>query len=366
MRLRAWAAPLVAWTLACTSCGAAPQDEGATPAAPDAAVATGSDTPARADAGASRDGGADAKGGAPSVPGDASASDGGARPDGPVADGRDAAPLPAPPPALRAVVAGYYPNWTESPARLRDVDSHYNLIYLFAATPVGGSPGTTGAVEWSMPGDGRGAATNFKADMDYARRVQGRKIVLSVGGAGAGMSFPSRTRSQAFVDSIARIYAQLGGFDGLDWNTFEADQAPDTAEMIWISQTLKSRYPGFLITAPPAPWKAIDKVFCADMAKAGVLDYCAPQYYDGPGLAVQSYVAGSVDEWTKLLGEDKVVVGFGVASAANYMAIGAATATWKAVKAKHPALRGAFDWEIHGDEGQGWPFAKQVGALVAP
>lgn len=57
--------------------------------------------------------------------------------------------------------------------------------------------------------------TNIKADIAFARQSQGRKIILSVGGAGNGMSFPNRTKSQTFVDSIVTIYNQLGGFDGL-------------------------------------------------------------------------------------------------------------------------------------------------------
>jgi hypothetical protein len=30
----------------------------------------------------------------------------------------------------------------------------------------------------------------------------------------------------------------------------------------------------------------------------------------------------------------------------------------------YPTLRGAFDWQIHTDEGLGWPFANRVGPLV--
>jgi hypothetical protein len=60
------------------------------------------------------------------------------------------------------VVAGYYPNWTASPVRIKDIDPRYNVIYLFHAQPVGGSPGTTGAVYFYLPGDGRGAKTHFK------------------------------------------------------------------------------------------------------------------------------------------------------------------------------------------------------------
>jgi chitinase len=263
-------------------------------------------------------------------------------------------------------VGGYYPNWTEAPVRVRDVDAHYNLIYLFAATPVGGPPGTTGAVTFDLPGNGRAAATNFKADLAYARETQKRKIILSVGGAKQGMSFPTRQKSQAFVDSIEGLYGQIGPFDGLDWNTFEADQDPDTDEMIWISLQLKQKHPGFLISAPPAPWNQRDKTFCAAMVAAGALDYAAPQYYDGPDLATQQYMTKSVAEWVELLGADKVAVGFGIAAAENYMSIEDAVSTWQAVSTEIPGLRGAFDWEIHSDEEQGWPFATQLGPLVTP
>ncbi|AUX26321.1 uncharacterized protein SOCEGT47_068820 [Sorangium cellulosum] len=281
------------------------------------------------------------------------------------ADGPDPDPAPGPGGGLpEKVVAGYYPNWTLSPVRIRDVNSNYNVIYLFAAKPVGGPPGTTGAVTWTPPGDGRGAATHLKADIQYARTHQGRKIILSVGGAGAGMSFPDRQKSQTFVDSVVGIYNSLGGFDGLDWNTFEADQAPDTAEMIWMSLELKRRFPGFIITAPPAPWNQRDKAFCEAMVQAGAMDYAAPQYYDGPDLDQQSYIVDSVDEWVSLLGPRHVVVGFGIWDQPNYMSIDEAIPTWNQLERNHPTLRGAFDWQIHTDEGLGWPFANRVGPLV--
>ena len=267
---------------------------------------------------------------------------------------------------LGKVVGGYYPNWTDSPPRIRDVDVHYNVIYLFAATPVGGAPGTTGAVTFAPPGDGQGAATHLNDDIAYARSTQGRKILLSVGGAGNGMSFPDRAKSQAFVDSIVGIYGDLGGFDGIDWDTFEGQQTPDTSEMIWISLQLKGLYTGFLITAPPAPWRDVDKAFCSAMLQAGALDYAAPQYYDGPDLATEAYLTSSVDEWTTLLGEGHVVVGFGVSDQPNYWSIADAVAAWDQVDANHPALRGAFDWQIDVDEGDGWPFADQLGPLIAP
>ena len=50
------------------------------------------------------------------------------------------------------------------------------------------------------------------------------------------------------------------------------------------------KFPDFLVTTPPAPWSSVDRTFCADMLAAGALDYAAPQYYDGPGLATPAYV----------------------------------------------------------------------------
>jgi hypothetical protein len=269
------------------------------------------------------------------------------------------------PPTSGKVVGGYWPFWPESPVRIRDVHAGYNLIYLFSARPVGGSPGTTGAVYWSTPGDGRGAATNLRSDIQYARSVQGRKIILSVGGAGWGMSFPNRTHSTNFVNSIVDIYNQLGGFDGLDWNTFEADQTPDLEEMAWISLELKRRYPGFLITAPPAPWNARDKEFCREMVRRGAMDYAAPQYYDGPNLANPDYVVSSITEWVGLVGAEHLVVGFGVnPGVTNYMTIEQAVSTWNRVEANYPTIRGGFVWQIHTDEAQGWVFPQQVGPLI--
>jgi chitinase len=262
------------------------------------------------------------------------------------------------------VIAGYWTNWTPSAVRIRDINLYYNVIYLFSAVPVGGSPGTTGAVSWTPPDDGRGAATNFVSDIQYARKTQGRKIILSVGGAGNGMSFPYRAKSQAFVDSIVSLYKQFGGFDGLDWNTFEASQTPDTSEMIWISLQLKSLFPGFIITAPPAPWNPTDLAFCTAMVKAGALDYAAPQYYDGPGLSDPSYVATNIDQWVSQLGEAHVVLGLGIWNQANYMTISDARNAWSQVNTKHPNVQGVFNWQIANDENQQWGFANTFGALI--
>jgi hypothetical protein len=350
---------------AAVGCGGGAASQGSAPGVTTQDGAAGAPgSPQIEDAGVGGDGRSVGEGeGADDASAGSKASDGGAPAldaGGPVTGDGDAGPA-----ALGKIVGGYYPNWTPSPVRIRDVDPHYNLIYLFAATPVGGEPGT-GAITWTPPGDGLGAATNLNADIAYARGSQGRRIILSIGGAGNDMSFPDRTTSQTFVSSVAALYTQLGGFDGIDWDTYEGSDSPDTTEMIWIGQQLKTMYPGFLVTTPPAPWSTVDQTFCSQMVAAGALDYAAPQYYDGPNLATQSYIVPSVDTWSALLGESKLVVGFGIADATNYMTVAQVVSTWNAVDLNHPNLRGAFDWEIDVDQASGWPFAIQVGPLVNP
>ncbi|WKB55577.1 hypothetical protein [Eleftheria terrae] len=68
----------------------------------------------------------------------------------------------------------------------------------------------------------------------------------------------------------------------------------------------------------------------------------------------------------RLLGEEPVVVGFGVADAPNDMRIDQAAGARRQVKAEHPGLRRSFHRQIHTDESQGWPFATTMQPLTRP
>ncbi|QCU77654.1 hypothetical protein E7744_05135 [Citricoccus sp. SGAir0253] len=263
------------------------------------------------------------------------------------------APLP------RRVVAGYWTYWG-SPTRLRDIPAQYNTVFLFHATPVGGAPGSTGAVQWNTPDDGRGAATHLLADLAEFRRT--RTAILTVGGARAHVDLSTRARAQAFLDSVLRIYGDLGGFDGLDWNTYEGDQQPNTEQMIWVSRELKARFgQDFAITTPPAPWRQVDVAHCRAMVEAGVLDMVSPQYYDGPGLATEAHIVRSVTEWVARMGDaSRVGVGFGLATRPQYSSRATVRAAWEILAGRHPGLRGGFNWNLATDEGMGWPFAEQI------
>lgn len=248
--------------------------------------------------------------------------------------------------------------------RLRDIDPSYNVVYLFAARQAGGeAPGT---LRFNLPPDGNGSATNWNADMQFARTQQGRKMILSVGGAGSAVRFVDRNVSTTFVDSVDRLYRDWGGFDGLDFNTFENGVSPNTSEMIWVAKELKRRHPGFIITAPPAPWNVEDRQFCKDMLTAGALDYCAPQYYDGPDLSDPAWVRNNIGIWMNLLGPEHVVVGFGVNNELNnyWKTADSAATMFQEIKSQYPEVKGAFDWRLDWDARDGYPFAKKFAPLV--
>jgi hypothetical protein len=104
------------------------------------------------------------------------------------------------------------------------------------------------------------------------------------------------------------------------------------------------------------------------MAGEGLLDLCSPQFYDGPGLAVQDYVVASIGEWAALVGADRLCIGFGIdpATPDRFMTPDRCASTWRAVTASHTGVRGAFVWNVATDEATGWGFADRVGALVTP
>ncbi|MCU0300403.1 MAG: glycosyl hydrolase family 18 protein [Candidatus Nanopelagicales bacterium] len=270
------------------------------------------------------------------------------------------APTPTPTPASARVAGVYWTGWNATPSVDR-LPSGYNLAYLFAAhrsTPYG-------AVAWGYARP-QGIA---------AARARGMKVILSTGGAGSGISFANRTTSTNFVNSIEAINAAWGGtraapaFDGVDFNTFEAEAVPNTAEYLWMAQELKRRFgTRFLITSPPAPWRASDRTFCKQMLAAAAMDYCAPQYYDGPGLADPAYIANSIRTWVRdVAGGDasRIVVGFGIQpGAANYSSTAQVQQAWNQIEAEFPRIRGAFLWSHAGDAANGWGFANSVTPLV--
>ena len=269
-------------------------------------------------------------------------------------------------PALPSRVLGcYWPVWN-GPA-LSAIPSGYNTIWLFAAVPVGGPPGTTGAVTWSQ---NRQSATQFNIDLSDIRAA-GRCVILSVGGANSYIDLSTRTRSDAFTASIEKIHTQLGGFDGVDLDIEGGTLYP--SQMVYISEKLKAAFgSNFVITYPPAPWSSAARNLCSTLYKAGVLDLVAPQYYDLEGLSTESSkisneVSSIESAWLPLVNYNaaKVGLGYGLASVVSETMMFSSFATvWKTLVTKYPALRGALCWEAAADHAEGWSFETTFHPLI--
>lgn len=189
--------------------------------------------------------------------------------------------------------------------------------------------------------------------------------MLTVGGSNHRFQLQTRNESTAFVNSIQTIVDEFGGLDGLDWNNFDADTVPNTTEMIYASQQLKSIYgESFLITAPATADGDADRNLARAMNEAGVLDFVTPLFYGAPGKTDAENLMRLLGIWTELVGQEKVVVGLGVRELDHFMSISQANSTMQQALIAYPNIRGATQWEVHYDALNGNGFAGSVAPLL--
>jgi chitinase len=230
------------------------------------------------------------------------------------------------------ILACYYTAFATGGYRISDVPAEFNVVYLFHAKPNG-----DGSFRFEHYGE-------VPAADIQACRQRGQKVILTVGGAGAGFNFSNRGQSQNFIASFQEMHSRLGGLDGCDFNNFEANVGSSPEEMIWISQQLKALYGAdFAITAPPQPNSAEDRAMLKAMSDAGVLSWAAPQFYDWSGFNEPGFIANRTRDWVNDLGAEKVVLGLG-ANYSNGPSLQDCVREWDAVKIAHPNIRGMFCW----------------------
>ncbi|MBP6313640.1 MAG: hypothetical protein KA408_15305, partial [Flavobacteriales bacterium] len=106
---------------------------------------------------------------------------------------------------------GYWHNWNDVAApyiELSEIDPRYSVIEVSFATP---APGTTFDMEFAPA---ETAASTFIADI-AALHAQGRKVLISIGGATATVHLDSDQQRDQFVSSMLAII-ETYGFDGID------------------------------------------------------------------------------------------------------------------------------------------------------
>jgi len=241
------------------------------------------------------------------------------------------------------VLSCCYATWDTGRFRLTDIPMDFNVINVFHAKPDGAPVGGS----WNNVGNGSFMFEHYAevpvSDIQTCR-ARGQKVLLTVGGAGAGFNFADRSQSSNFVASFREMNDRLGGFDGCEFNTFEAGIGTSAAEMIWMATQLKALYGAdFAITAPPQPNSADDLALMKAMADAGVLTWASPQYYDWPGFNAPGFISNRTNDWVAALGPQRVMVGLS-ANYADGPSLSDCIREWDSIKAAHPELRGMFSW----------------------
>ncbi|HEY1228160.1 MAG TPA: hypothetical protein VGF26_12665 [Ramlibacter sp.] len=247
------------------------------------------------------------------------------------------------------VLGCYYTAWDTGTYKIGDVPTDFNVIYLFHCKPAGSAVNGS----WNNVGDGTFTFEYFNdipRDQVQAVRARGQKVILTVGGAGAGYAWDNRTKSTNFVNSFKAIADQLGGVDGIDFNNYEAGIVTSdnydavSAEMVWIAQQLKAAYgANFAVTSPPQPNDTLQQSLMKALKDAGVLTYAAPQFYDWSGFNAEGYISNSINTWSALLGEGNLAVGMS-ANYGNGPSLDDCAREWSTIKGAHAGVRGMFCW----------------------
>jgi chitinase len=302
------------------------------------------------------------------------------------------------------VLQGYWENWDGAangvhpglgwiPITDSRMAAHgYNVIN--AAFPVIRSDGT---VLWENGMDA-GVKVATPAEM-CAAKASGATILMSIGGAAAGIDLSSATVANKFVSTIVPILKKYN-FDGIDIDietglvgsgsigtlstsqanliriidgvlagmpsNFGLTMAPETAYVTGGSITYGSIWGAYL----PIIKKYADN---------GRLWWLNMQYYNGSmyGCSGDSYQAGTVQGFTaqtKCLNTGLVVQGTTIrvpydkqvpglpaqpGAGGGYMSTGLVSQAWNSV----PGIKGLMDWSINWDGSKSWTFGNNVKSL---
>lgn len=285
-------------------------------------------------------------------------------------------------------LTGYWQNFINgsSALKLSDVPSEYDIIVLSFADMDPTKPGgVTFNVDSSLS-TALGGYSNADLINDIqAKRAQGKKVIISIGGEKGNVNLSSASPNVAnFVNSIYNIITQFG-LDGLD---IDLENGMNVANLTSAVRQIQQKVgPDFILTMAPQT---------IDMQSNGtaymqlynnlkdITTVINVQYYNSGcmlGRDGKCYGQGTIDFLTALSDlslqwVEPSQLGIGapatsgaagggyvapsvVSNALNCLATGNGCGNYKPV-AKYPDIRGAMTWSINWDKTSNYNFAKTV------
>lgn len=158
------------------------------------------------------------------------------------------------------ILIGYWHNWHNVPAsfvRLNEIVPHFDVINIAFAIP-----SKTGNGEIVFTPCEAVSVEEFKSDIAHLQSL-GKKVLISIGGAGGSMSIEDVETRCNFVDSITAIIREYN-FDGMDINLegkiildpgdidFKNPTSPGVKHLIAAIREIRNNFgPEFILSMAP-------------------------------------------------------------------------------------------------------------------
>lgn len=284
----------------------------------------------------------------------------------------------------RHVLSGYWQNYvsTSKPLRLSDVPDSYDVIAVAFARA---NPRVRGAVTFDVDPHLAGRLDGYDdgdlADDIAAKHADGKKVILSIGGANGRLTVDNPATASNFATSVNALIRRYG-FDGVD---IDLEHGINPTYLSRALHKLIRPAGGLVITLAPSPYDMLPGHPYYQLASniSDILTMVNTQYY-GSGLMTgfdgSRYADGSEDFVTALaygqlangIPANKLGIGVPAAGSSDYLSpstvdgevdcliTGSGCGSFTPQQPSQD-VRGAMIWSINADASSGYPFANTVG-----